>query len=107
MKVGISLNIDVMKIDKSRLVPGKNGAMYLDLTTFVDLANPDQYGNNGFITSSKKKDEPKDIKLPILGNSRVFWSEQIAPQAPKIETGGKASDLPKYDDSDDKDDIPF
>ena len=38
MKVGISVGVDVTKIDKARLVQGK----YLNLTTFVDLQNKDK-----------------------------------------------------------------
>lgn len=73
MKVGIELQIDVTKIDKARLFQGKKGN-YLTLTTFVDLDEKDQYDNNGFITQKKNKDEQG--QLPILGNTKVFWSDQ-------------------------------
>lgn len=72
MKIGLSLKINVADIDKARLFKGEKGT-YLDLTTFIDLDEKDKYGNNGFITQSKKKDE--DVKLPILGNAKVFWRE--------------------------------
>lgn len=48
-KVGISLTIDVTKIEKARLYQGQKGT-YLDATVFVDLDEADQYGNNGMIT---------------------------------------------------------
>ncbi len=97
-KIGIEINIDVTQIDKSRLYQGKKGT-YLTLTGFVNLDEKDQYDNNGFITQKKNKDEPKDMKMPILGNSRVFWSDmqpqqqsyQQAPQqapAPQAAPGG-------------------
>ena len=35
MKIGLSVRIDVTKIDKARLYAGAKGT-YLDLTTFVD-----------------------------------------------------------------------
>jgi len=41
MKVGLSVRIDVTKIDKERLYKGEKGT-YLDLTTFVDTAEQDQ-----------------------------------------------------------------
>lgn len=73
MKKGISVRIDVTKIDKSRLFQGKKGT-YLDLTTFVDLDEKDQYDNNGFVTQSATEDERKaGVQLPILGNVKVFW----------------------------------
>ena len=55
MKVGLSVRIDVTKIDKSRLYKGAKGT-YLDLTTFVDTEQQDQYENNGFISQSTTKE---------------------------------------------------
>jgi len=80
MKVGIELKIDVTKIDKQRLYRGEKGT-YLTMTAFVDLDEKDQYGNSGMITH--KKNEGED-RAPILGNSKVFWSDMGngAPTAP-------------------------
>ena len=65
MKVGVEVRIDVTKIDKARLFKGKKGT-YLNLTTFIDLDNVDEYGNNGFV--SHKKNEGEQGNTPILGN---------------------------------------
>jgi len=75
MKVGISVRIDVTKIDKSRLYKGAKGT-YLDLTTFVDTDQQDQYENNGFISQSVTKEE-RDAKVqtPILGNVKVIYTD--------------------------------
>ena len=74
-KVGISLKIDVTKIEKGRLYQGKT-AKYLDATVFVDLDNFDQYDNSGMITQDiTKKEKDKGIKGPILGNCKVFWKD--------------------------------
>lgn len=76
MKLGISLKIDVTKIDKARLFAGEKG-MYLDITTFIDTDNLDQYGNNGFITQATTKEErDAGTKLPILGNTKIYYNEQ-------------------------------
>lgn len=74
-KIGISLKIDVSKIDKARLFKGQKGT-YLDATAFVDLDELDQYGNSGMITQDVTKEE-KDAgtKGAILGNSKVFWKD--------------------------------
>ena len=48
-KVGVSLKIDVSKIDKARLFKGQKG-IYLDATVFIDLDQLDQYGNSGMVT---------------------------------------------------------
>ena len=77
--IGIEVSIDVTKIDKARLKPHKNGSTYLTLTGFVNLDEKDQYDNNGFITQKKNKDEPKEMRMQILGNTKVFWSDS-APQ---------------------------
>ena len=75
MKVGLSVRIDVTKIDKERLYKGEKGT-YLDLTTFVDTAEQDQYENNGFISQSVDKEErEKGGQTPILGNVKVFYTD--------------------------------
>jgi len=77
-KLGISLKIDVTKIDKSRLFKGKKGT-YLDITTFVDIHNPGEHGDHGFITQSLTKEEREQkVQLPILGNTTVFYNSDSA-----------------------------
>jgi len=85
MKLGISIKIDVKKILKERLFQGAKGT-YIDLTTFIDTDNVDQYDNNGFISQSVSKDErDQGVKTPILGNCKVFYDSRQtqAPQQPQ------------------------
>ena len=71
--VGISASIDVSKIDKAKLIKGEKGT-YLNITTFVDLDEKDQYDNNGMITQSTTKEEREaGDRGVILGNTRVFY----------------------------------
>ena len=88
MKIGLSVRIDVTKIEKARLYAGAKGT-YLDLTTFVDTEEKDQYENNGFISQSVDKEEREQgVQTPILGNVKVFFTDgaQSAPQsAPKSQ----------------------
>ena len=78
MKIGINLKIDVTKIDKSKLYKGQKGT-YLDATAFIDLDNPGQYGDHGFISQSVSKEEKEaGVKGAILGNVKVFWQENAA-----------------------------
>jgi hypothetical protein len=82
-KIGISIKIDVTKIDKARLFSGAKGT-YLDLTTFIDTDNEGQYGDHGFISQSVSKDErDQGVKTPILGNCKVFFSDIQQQQAPQ------------------------
>lgn len=79
MKIGVSLKIDVTKIDKARLFNGQKGT-YLDATAFIDLDNLDDYGNSGMITQDVSKDErAQGVKGNILGNSKVFFKDNGQP----------------------------
>lgn len=99
-KLGISIRIDVSKIDKARLYKGEKGT-YLDLTTMVDTGDADKYGNHGFISQSVSKDERQQgVKTPILGNVKVFWQEQSVPV--QKQSAPAAPNAPDFDD-----DLPF
>lgn len=97
-KIGVSLSLDVTKIDKSRLkeITKKDGsvAKYLNLTTFINPTEEDQYGNHGFIAQSQTKEERESgaERPPILGNVKVIYTE-----------GGQ----PKKQDDFLSDDVPF
>lgn len=100
MKLGISLRIDVTKIEKHRLYTGAKGT-YLDATLFVDVNTPDQYGNNGMITQTVSKDErAQGVAGNILGNVKVFWQDGASVNQPGLtptqqeETGPAESDIP-------------
>ncbi|MEA1966618.1 MAG: hypothetical protein U9N77_00110 [Thermodesulfobacteriota bacterium] len=98
MKIGISVKIDVTKIDKTRLYKGKKGT-YLNLTTFVDTEDVDQYGNNGFISQTVSKEERNNnIRTPILGNCAVFY---------KQESQQRGGYQPQQNQQPPDDDIPF
>tara|TARA_R110000823_G_scaffold286808_1_gene405119 strand:- start:1170 stop:1469 length:300 start_codon:yes stop_codon:yes gene_type:complete len=72
--VGISASIDVSKIDKTKLIKGEKGT-YLNITTFVNLDEKDQYDNNGMVTQSTTKEEREGgVMGTILGNTRVFYT---------------------------------
>jgi hypothetical protein len=97
-KLGITISIDVSKIDKSRLFKGKKGT-YMDLTTFIDLDNLDQYENNGFISQSTSKEErAAGVQTPILGNCKVFFNDNN----PSAEQGMPTDTTPV-----DTSDVPF
>ncbi len=111
MKLGISIKLDVTKIDKSRIFQGTKGK-YLDLTTFVDLDNAGEYGDHGFISQSLTKEEiasnkqnpSNKVQTPILGNTTVFYNDS-APQAPQQQAPQQAP--PASNNFDDDLDIPF
>lgn len=101
MKLGVNLKIDVTKLDKARFYTGAKGT-YADMVVFIDTENKSQYGDHGVITQSKNKDE--DVKLPIIGNAKIFWrDDNTAKQQPKKEPG----ELKTGDDYNPESDIPF
>lgn len=72
-KLGISIKIDVTKLDKSKFYKGKKGT-YVTLKTFIAPKDFDQYGNNGFVT----QDIDGVDRPPILGNCKVFHDSESA-----------------------------
>ena len=103
-KIGVTISIDVTKIDKSRLFKGAKGT-YLDLTTFVDTETKDQYENNGFISQSQTKEEREGgaERPPILGNVKVFFTGET--ERVQQQTNGEWTAELKANSPDD--DIPF
>ncbi len=85
MKVGLNVRINVSKIDKSKLYKGEKG-VYLNMTTFVDLDQEDEYGNNGFISMEQSK-EQRDAgeQSVILGNVKKFWVDGATASAPQSD----------------------
>jgi len=104
-KIGINLKIDVTKIDKSRLFKGEKGT-YLDITTFINTSEEDQYGNHGFVSQSTTKEErDAGVKTPILGNTKVFFSDMDA-SLKRDQNSHESQQAPQgFDDF--NDDIPF
>jgi len=111
MKLGIGINIDVLKMDKSRLREWINPntqerKLFLDLTTFIDTAVEDKYGKHGFIAQELSKEE-RDAgaeKTPILGNCKVFYTDGGQAQA---QQPAQAPQAPSNAGFDVDDDLPF
>ncbi len=73
-KIGISIKLDVTKLDKTRFYKANSGAVYVDLTMFLDPNNEGQYGDHGFATQSTTKEErEQQVQMPILGNGKIFY----------------------------------
>lgn len=72
-KIGISINVDVTKLDKDRFFVGEKGT-YADMTCFIDLDGVNKAGKNGVIVQQKDKDE--DVEMPIIGSVKIFWDNR-------------------------------
>ena len=99
----IVIKIDVTKIDKLRLFPGKNGAKYLDLALIENKNGEDQYGNTHMVVQSVSKEERENgIKGPILGNAKTIGRAD-GPRPPSISPAPAPAPSTREQD----DDIPF
>jgi hypothetical protein len=69
----ISANIDLTKIDKSKIYEGKKGKYYP--ITIVVNDELGQFGDAGYIQTEQTKEE-RDAKAPksFLGNVKVVWT---------------------------------
>jgi hypothetical protein len=87
----ITLSVDVTKIDKARLIPSKregSTAKYLELV-LVPLKEPNQYGNEWFVTQGLTKDErAQGIKAPIIGNAKRPMKRPAQQQPAQRPSGG-------------------
>ncbi|MEN8901974.1 MAG: hypothetical protein ABF247_11800 [Nonlabens sp.] len=76
----ISANIDLTKIDKSKIYEGKKGKYYPITIVLNDEVG--QFGDSGYVQTEQTKEE-RDAKAPksFLGNVKVVWSNgsNVAP----------------------------
>ena len=100
MKIGFNIKIDVTKLDKARFFKGKKGT-YADLTCFIDTDTVSEYGDNGTVSQAITSEERNNgLKLPILGNAKVFYTDSGNKQQQPSRT---KEPPPDYDSSE----IPF
>ena len=99
----ISANIDLTKIDKSKIYEGKKGKYYPITIVLNDELG--QYGDTGYIQTEQTKEEreAKQAKT-YLGNVKVVWTngDNVA-TAPRDNQPQAASPAPAVA----KEDLPF
>ena len=91
--MAIKLKIDVSKISKPDLFPGKKG-LYLDAVLFENRNGQSEYGDDGFIVQgiSKEKREAGE-RGPIIGNWRHMEPKADAPKA-AVSNDSEADEIP-------------
>lgn len=84
-----NISIDLNKLDKSKIVNGKNGSQYYNLNISVNDTT-DQYGNNIQVTEPQTK-EQRDSKTPrvFYGNGKVIWTDGTVKLAEKKESNSQ------------------
>lgn len=101
----ISASIDLSKIDASKVVEGKNGAKYLDITLVNTPGN--QYGKDYLVKQDFGKEAREQrVETPILGNGKSFLQDQG--QTANSSSGSAPSPAPSAPSSNSSlDDLPF
>lgn len=76
----IVVSIDLTKIDKSKIVDGKNGQKYYSLVV-DELRTPDKYNNTHTVYQNQTKEERTDkVAKVYIGNGKEFkFNQQSAP----------------------------
>ena len=94
----LNLSIDLTKIDKSKIIEGKKGGKYYNLTVSIN-DQKDEYDNDVSAWDSQTKEERESKEQrKFLGNGRVLWSTSQESKQPKQE---------ETKQSDKNDDLPF
>lgn len=101
-----NISIDVTKIDKSKLIDGKDGRKYYNMTFSINDST-DQYGNNIQVWEGQSKEEREaKAQRNFLGNGRTVWSGENKPQQNTTVTQPIESNK-NYTPENDQDDLPF
>ena len=99
MKIGVNISIDVTKIEKARIVEGKNGAKYVDLVAFIDIDQQNEYGKNGSVTQNCTKEErDAKVQMPFIGSVKVFYKDEGQQQAKPRQAPAKQAPVDDFDD---------
>lgn len=70
----ISASIDLAKINKSKIVAGKNGAKYYNILISVN-DEKNQYGQDVSISENQSKEEREGgQKKNYIGNGKTIWT---------------------------------
>ena len=89
--INVSVNLD--KLDKTRIIKGKNGNYYNFTVSVNDQTS--QYGDNAslFNTQSKEEREAKAEKV-YVGNGKVVWTDGNITMAERQEQPAQAQAAP-------------
>jgi hypothetical protein len=89
MSATITFNLNLSKLDKSKIVQGKKGSYY-PLTVFVN-DNTDPYGNNVAVATGLTKEEREaGAKTEYISNGKVIKTDGSVSVAERVENNAPA-----------------
>lgn len=75
-------SIDLNKIDKSKIIEGKNGAKYINIAI---IDTPDsQYNTKMIVQSVSKEEREKGVKGEIIGGVKLWADAPKEDKKPKV-----------------------
>ena len=86
-------SIDLMKIDKTQIVEGKNGAKYINLDIWIN-DDADQYGNHAGIKQSYKNGDTFESHYIGNGKKGIGWDDDTSKTPPPSAPVDDEDDLP-------------
>lgn len=87
----ISASIDLAKIDKSKIVEGKNGAKYYNILISVN-DEKNKYGQDVAISENQSEEDRKGgVKKNYLGNGKTIWTSAKPTSNPNPPTSYDSS----------------
>ena len=101
----INFDMDLTKIDKSRIRESEKGGKYANFTLFCDTEKvKDDYGNSGFVSQALNKQDFDNQRngielpeMPIIGKAKVVYPKSDVVVEPQNTTPpAKAND--SFDD---------
>lgn len=94
----IAAQIDLAKVDKNRIVAGKNGQKYYDIVIIVNDEEND-YGKDVSIKQGQTKEERDNKAKGIyIGNGKTIWKNEATKQDFEPDS---------YTPRSENDDLPF
>lgn len=76
MAMILNCSIDLSKIDKSKIIEGKNGAKYYNFDVVLN-DEKDKYDKDVSLTQSQTKEErAAKTKKVYVGNGKKFWESK-------------------------------
>jgi hypothetical protein len=72
----IGASIDLSKVDKSKIIEGKNGAKYYNFTILVN-DEPDKFGKDvSLVKEQSKEQRANKEKKEYIGNGKTVWKSE-------------------------------
>ena len=87
-------SIDLTKIDKTRIIEGKNGAKYYNILIMVN-DEKDKYNNDASISEGQTKEEREaKQKKKFIGNAKTVFESDTTKPVSKVVVKDDGDDLP-------------